>query len=192
MSFMDQVMQALGKAVNVVMYAAGTITGIALAGAVEFTQVACEKFMEYRAKNRSTNLALANKPVHLLTRNINDEIAELERKKGRDSSFNNYDNQKLTSLYQQRDKLKDDVRNNNELRMVEKLQNGQGIFDNVHITNVNTHVLQFHVGQTVFDQFFFGCPRWDHSTGGCKQIVKLKSPAQLASALEAFYGRGIM
>lgn len=308
MGFLEQVLQALGKVVNVVMYAAGTITGIAVAGAVEFTQVACEKFMEYRAKNRNTNLAIANKPVHLLTRNINDEIAELERKKAHDRSLNQHDNQKLIGLYQQRDKLKDDVRNNNELRMVEKMQNGQGIFNNVHITDVNTHILQFHVGQTVFgkrcrqcgrpmvlqwkqgmrtvamsdffwgcigfyegvrhnepflqsdmdlftridrpefevssqelgriielpgpkqnvtsrmrdirqeetdvylcpihnepmvlrekkdaqgllDQFFFGCTRWSQTSGGCTQIVKLKSPAQLASVLEAFYGRGIM
>ena len=77
MGFLEQVLQALGKAVNVVIYAAGTITGIAVAGAVEFTQVACEKFMEYRARNRSTNLALANKPVHQLTKSINDEIADL-------------------------------------------------------------------------------------------------------------------
>ena len=44
----------------------------------------------------------------------------------------------------------------------------------------------------LLDQFCFGCPRWSASSGTCSQIVKLKSPAQLASALEAFYGRGIM
>jgi len=45
----------------------------------------------------------------------------------------------------------------------------------------------------LLDQYFFGCPRWSPKHGqGCSQIVKLKSPAQLASALEAFYGRGII
>lgn len=44
----------------------------------------------------------------------------------------------------------------------------------------------------LLDQFFFGCPRWSPKEGGCSQIVKLKSPGQLASALEAYYGRGIM
>jgi len=44
----------------------------------------------------------------------------------------------------------------------------------------------------LLDQFFFGCPRWSPKDGGCSQIVKLKSPGQLASALEAYYGRGIM
>ena len=308
MGFLDQVLNALGKVVNVVMYAAGTITGIAVAGVVEFTQVAFEKFGEYRAKNRNTNLSQANQPVLLLTKDLNNEIMELELKKNRDRSLNQYENQKLIGLYEQRHQLKDQVRNNNELLMVERMQNGQGIYDSVHITDSNTHVLQFHVGQTVFgkrcsrcgrpmtlqwkqgmqtvsmsdffwgcigfyegvrhherftqadmdlftrvdrpefelssqelsmvlampgpkqsvikrmsdvkrqetdvylcpahnepmvlrekkdaqgllDQFFFGCPRWSASNGTCRQIVKLKSPAQLASALEAFYGRGIM
>ena len=44
----------------------------------------------------------------------------------------------------------------------------------------------------LLDQYFFGCPRWRPQNKGCGQLVKLKSPAQLASALEAFYGRGIL
>jgi hypothetical protein len=39
----------------------------------------------------------------------------------------------------------------------------------------------------LLDQYFFCCPRIE-----CQQLVKIKSPAQLASALEAFYGRGIL
>lgn len=308
MGFFDEVLNLIGKAVNVVMYAAGTVVGITLAGTVEFCQVAYEKYGEFRAKNRSVNLAIANKPVHLLTSNINDEISELERKKNRDRSLNQGDSQRLHSLYAQRDNLKDEVRKNSELFLVEKMQAGNGVYDSVHINNVNTHILQFHVGQTVFgkrcrqcgrpmilqwkqgmqtvamseffwgcigfyegvrhneafmqsdmdlftrvdrpefeisskelssvivmpgpkanitkrmndikqeqtdvylcpvhnepmvlrekkdaqgllDQYFFGCPRWLPAQGGCGQIVKLKSPAQLASALEAFYGRGIL
>jgi hypothetical protein len=46
--------------------------------------------------------------------------------------------------------------------------------------------------QGLLDQFFFGCPRWLPNGKGCSQIVKLKSPGQLASALESFYGRGIL
>lgn len=308
MGFFDDVLNIIGKVVNVVMYAAGTVVGITLAGAVEFCQVAYEKYGEYRAKNRSVNLAIANKPVHQLTSNINDEITELERKKNRDRTLNQNDTQRLNSLYAQRDKLKDEVRKNSELFLIEKMQAGNGVYDSIHINNVNTHILQFHVGQTVFgkrcrqcgrpmilqwkqgmqtvamseffwgcigfyegvrhnepfmqsdmdlftridrpefevssrelgniiqmpgpkanitkrmsgikqevtdvylcpvhnepmvlrekkdahgllDQYFFGCPRWLQAKGGCTQIVKLKSPAQLASALEAFYGRGIL
>lgn len=308
MPFFDDVLNVIGKVVNVVMYAAGTIVGIAAAGVIEFAQVAYEKYGEYRTKNRSVNLALANKPIHLLTRGLNDEIMDLERKKIRDRTLNSNDNQRLVDLCGQRDKLKDEVRNNSEMLMTEKMQNGQGVYDSVHINDNNTHILQFHVGQTVFgkrcskcgrpmalqwkqgmltvamsdffwgcigfyegvkhlerftqadmdlftrvdrqefefsskdlskiltmngpklsvirrmsdikhqeteiylcpvhnepmilrekkdanglmDQFFFGCPRWSSVTGGCSQIVKLKSPAQLSSALEAYYGRGIL
>jgi len=42
------------------------------------------------------------------------------------------------------------------------------------------------IPEGLLDQYFFSCPRYE-----CQQLVKIKSPAQLASALEAFYGRGI-
>jgi len=308
MGFLENVLNLTGKALNLVMYAAGTITGIAAAGVVEFAQVAYEKYGEFRAKNRAVNLSSANRPIHKKTKVLNDEIIDLESKKFRDRSLDQYDDQKLRDLYSQRDKLKDEARNNNELLMVEKMQSGEGVYDSLHINNNNTHILQFHVGQTVFgkrcrqcgrpmalqwkqgmqsvnmsdffwgcigfyegvkhnepfthsdmdlftridrpefevssqtlgniihlpgpksnitkrmsdikqeqtdvylcpvhnepmvlrekkdahgllDQYFFGCSRWLPAKGGCKQIVKLKSPAQLASALEAFYGRGLL
>lgn len=308
MGLFDDVLNVIGKAVNVVMYAAGTIVGIALAGTAEFLQVTCEKYGEYRAKNRATNLQLANRPVHSQTRLLNDEIGELEQKKRRDRGLNRADHQRLIGLYEQRDGLKSEIRQNNELILAERMVEGKGVYDNLRITDINTHVLQFHVGQTVFgkrcrqcgkpmvlqwkqgmatvtmsdffwgcigfyegerhmepfrqadmqlftrvdrpefevstqqlntilqlpapkqhvikrlsgakqqetevylcpihnepmvlrekkdahgllDQFFFGCPRWSPKEGGCSQIVKLKSPGQLASALEAYYGRGIM
>lgn len=46
--------------------------------------------------------------------------------------------------------------------------------------------------QGLLDQYFLGCPRWKAGNNGCTQVVKIKSPAQLASILEAFYGRGIL
>lgn len=308
MGFFDDVLNGMGKVLNVVMYAAGTITGIAAAGAVEFVQVAYEKYGEFRARNRSVNLTVANKTIHQNTRELNDQIIELELKRRRDRGLNEYDKQQLSNLYSKRDGLKNEIRSNNELLMTEKMQKGQGTYESIHISNANSHILQFHVGQTVFgkrcsqcgrpmvlqwrqgmqtvsmseffwgcigfyegvrhteafiqsdmdlftkvdrpefeissqqlsniallpgpksniakrmndikreqtdvylcpihnepmvlreknnaqgllDQFFFGCPRWLPNGQGCSQIVKLKSPAQLASALEAFYGRGIL
>lgn len=308
MGFLEDVFNIIGKVTSVVMYAAGTIVGIAAAGVVQFAEVAFEKYDEFREKNRSVNLALANKPIHNTTKDLNDEILEIEQKKYRDRTLNHYDNQRLNSLYSQRDNLKGEVRKNNELLMIEKMKNGQGVYDNIHINNVNTHILQFHVGQTVFgkrcpqcekpmvlqwkqgmqtvsmsdffwgcigfydgtrhnepfrqsdmdlftrvdrpefeissqalsnmillpgpksnitkrmsdikqektdvylcpvhnepmilrekknaqgllDQYFFGCPRWLPNGKGCGQLVKLKSAGQLASALEAFYSRGIL
>lgn len=46
--------------------------------------------------------------------------------------------------------------------------------------------------QGLLDQYFLGCPRWKPGNAGCNYLVKLKSVAQLASVLEAFYGRGIL
>ena len=308
MGLFDDVLNFIGKAVNVVMYAAGTVVGIAAAGVIEFSQVAYEKYGEFRAKNRTVNLTLSNKSIHIATKEINDQIQEIELKKRRDNKLTYNDSQLLNSLYQRRDSLKDEIRGNNELLIVEKMQNQEGVYNSIHVHNVNSHILQFHVGQTVFgkrcrqcqrpmtlqwkigmhtllmtdffwgcigfyegikhfepfvqsdmdlftrvdrpefemssqtlsniimmpgpqtsitkrmndikkeqtdvylcpihnepmvvrekkdaqgllDQYFFGCSRWLPNGQGCGQIVKLKSPAQLSSALEAFYGRGIL
>lgn len=180
MGLFDEVLNLIGKAVNVVMYAAGTVVGITLAGTVEFCQVAYEKYGEFRAKNRSVNLAIANKPVHLLTSNINDEITELERKKNRDRSLNQGDSQRLNSLYAQRDNLKDEVRKNSELFLIEKMQAGKGVYDSVHINNINTHILQFHVGQTVFGKRCRQCGR--------PMILQWKQGMQTVAMSEFFWG----
>ena len=309
MGFLDAVLGVIGKVTSIVMYAAGTLTGIAAAGVVQFAEVAIDKYSEFREKNKTVDLETVNKPIHILTRNLNDEILELEQKNSRDRRLSVSDTDKLHSLYLKRNGLKEDVRYNNELLMVEKMKNNQGKYNSIHINDLNTHILQFHVGQTVFgkkcrqcgmpmvlqwkqglsivsmsdffwgcisfygaglrhnepfmqsdmdlftrvdrpefsmksqdlakiislpgpqsnivkrmteikqekaerylcpvhnepmvvrekrnaqgllDQYFFGCPRWLPDGKGCSQIVKLKSPGQLASALEAFYGRGIL
>ena len=308
MGFFDNVLNAVGKAVNVVMYGAGTLVGITAAGAVEFSQVAIEKYKEFRAKNRSVNLTLENKKIHHLNKEINDEIYEYELKRRRDGRLNENDKILIDELYTRRESLKSKYRKNKELLLTEDIQEEEGSYGSINIQNSNTHILQFHVGQTVFgkkcrqcgrpmvlqwkqgmktvsmndffwgcigfyeglrhnepfrtadmdlftkitrpefeltagelggiihmpgpknniisrlskakaeqsethlcpihnepmvlrekkeaqgllDQYFFGCVRWKPNREGCSQIVKLKSPGQLASALESYYGRGIL
>ena len=46
--------------------------------------------------------------------------------------------------------------------------------------------------ETLRDMFFYGCPRWRPSGLSCRQVVKLKSAAQLSAALETTTGRGIL
>lgn len=53
----------------------------------------------------------------------------------------------------------------------------------------------YHSGIT--DQFFLSCPRWKHPDDanyavGCHYVLKLKSPAQLASYLRKAEGKGIL
>jgi hypothetical protein len=308
MAFFDDVLRFIGNVVDTVVYAAGTIVGIAAVKVVEFTEIARDKYHEYRARNKNVDLEKANTPFYQETHNLNDEIIELEAKQRRDRSLNQYDQQRLTSLYQKRELLKEHVRTNKELLIAERMDRGDGTYDSVLVQSFNSHIIQFHVGQTVFgkrcrqcgrpmtlqwkqgmqtvsmsdffwgcigfyeglkhnepfvqadmnlftrvdrpefevssqqlgsmlllpgpkenvnkrmkeikqqqtdvylcpvhneqmivrekkdaegllDQYFFGCPRWKPDGNGCTQLVKLKSPAQLASALEAFYGRGVL
>jgi hypothetical protein len=44
----------------------------------------------------------------------------------------------------------------------------------------------------LLDQFYLRCPRWLPNNIGCGFIVKLKSPAQISSVLDASTGSGIM
>ncbi len=44
----------------------------------------------------------------------------------------------------------------------------------------------------LLDMYFYSCPRWEPLDRGCNQIVKLKSAAQLSSALESFYQKGLL
>jgi hypothetical protein len=48
------------------------------------------------------------------------------------------------------------------------------------------------VSTGLLDNYFLSCPRWLPKSLGCNYIVKLKSPAQLASVLEKQTGREIL
>jgi hypothetical protein len=177
---MDDVFNIIGKATNVILYAAGTLTGIAAAGVVHFAEVAIEKYGEYRDKNRAVNLEIANKPIHSLTKSLNDEILELENKKIRDRRLSNADSEKLSALYSKRSELKDEVRYNSEMLMVEKMKTNQGKYDSIHIDNLNTHILQFHVGQTVFGKNCKQC--------GMPMVLQWRQGMQTVSMSDFFWG----
>jgi len=238
---------------------------------------------------------------------VNSLIVELEQKRRRDNRLNDNDEVELRLLKGQRDRLRGQIQDASEKIIIEDIAEQSENYKNVVISDQNTHILQFHVGQTVYgktcarcskpmilqwklgiysvtmkdffwgctgfydetchrteafkeqdlslftntkrdefnctsedlnslivipasaksiekrmdevkneasdvylcpvhhepmilrekkeahgllDQYFFGCPRW--SEKACNQIVKLKSAAQLASALEAYTGRGIL
>ncbi|TKB07460.1 hypothetical protein [Desulforhopalus sp. IMCC35007] len=75
MGFMDDIFGIIGKAVNVVMYAAGTITGIAAAGVVHFAEVAIEKYEEYREKNSSLKLEVATLDLNGVRSNVENTLS---------------------------------------------------------------------------------------------------------------------
>lgn len=44
----------------------------------------------------------------------------------------------------------------------------------------------------LLDLYFLGCPHWTPGGEGCSYVMKLKSPAQLASVLETTTGKGLL
>jgi len=54
-------------------------------------------------------------------------------------------------------------------------------------------VLKTKNGATdLLDLYFLGCPHWTPGGEGCSYVMKLKSPAQLASVLETTTGKGLL
>lgn len=238
---------------------------------------------------------------------LNTEIESFEDKRHRDGRLDEYDSHTLTDLYRDREEKVSLLLDANGLVMADRMTSGVETYETLHVTDENTHILQFHVGQSVFgkvcgrcgmpmvlqwqqqletvrmrdffwgcagfyadtcrnverfrrsdmdlftrtdreefaigtsqfssiarrpeavrvvsrrmneivnvanstyycpvhhepmvlrrkrdaerlrDMYFYGCPRW--RSAGCRQIVKLKSAAQLSAALETATGQGIL
>lgn len=303
--FSSVLTKILTKTAEAVFLTAGTVIGITAATAVRAVELMADEYRKYRGSTQPIDSKERNNRLTSEIRNINESISDLERKQQRDGFLKENDRHALYDLYEGRKKIRDLILQNRELVVAENIYSGKGSYGSINITSDNSHILQFHVGQTVFgktcrqcskpmilqfrrgqysismndffwscigwyenhshnvtepfrvtdmdlftridrpefeitapvlgsiiqlpgpsnnvskrlgeakntatdvyfcpthqegmilrekknaegllDQYFFSCPRRE-----CSQIVKIKSPAQLASALEAFYGRGIL
>jgi hypothetical protein len=312
MGFFDGLVNWASNVVRNVVYGIGTIVGATAALAVDLIEVARDTYREYRKRHGAKAEQLAQQEALREIHNINNEIIDLERKRERDGRLGEYDQHRLTDLYQKRSESRDRVHKATEMELARNIEEGNGQYGNLLVTDKNLHVLQYHQGQTVFgkhcrrcgrpmilnwrlqqtvssmtgyggffwsctgyyesqcknteqflqtdmslftridrpefdvsnqeltriallpgsqrlitrrmgemkheandvylcpvhqepmvlqeknnaegilDMYFLGCPRWKPGGQGCSQVVKLKSPAQLASYLESSSGRGLM
>ena len=90
-------------------------------------------------------------------RDINSEIGDYENKRFKDGLLNEYDAHRLDELYGRRDERALQLAETNGIILANQMSAGVGIYDNVRVSDVNTHILQFHVGQTVFGKTCYRC-----------------------------------
>jgi hypothetical protein len=287
--------------------AIGTLITTGVRVAAQIVEAVKKEYEEVRKANSKLALEDRKKRAFGDINEVNSLILELEQKRRRDTRLSASDEADLSRLKQRRETLRGQVQEASEKIIIEDIAEKSGDYKSVVISDENTHILQFHVGQAVYgktcsrcskpmtlqwrlgiysvsmndffwgctgffdntcritekfkeqdlslftntkrdefncstqelnsiilipnaaksvekrmdevrnvatdvylcpvhhepmilrekkdakgllDQYFFSCPRWQAQA--CSQLVKLKSAAQLASALEAFTGRGIL
>ena len=308
-SLAEASMMAAGTMVAFAAVAVGTVvisTGFAAYAAATVIRSVLD---EHRSARPETDAVNERRRRERDVQIVNAQIAEYESKSQRDGHLNEYDWHTLRDFYDEREEKRSLLVAANGLVIADQMNSGTGTYDIVRVTDDKTHILQFHVGQTVFgkvcgscgrpmvlqwqqhletvrmrdffwgctgfysrtcrnverfeqsdmelftktdreeftiptaqlssiarspqavkmvrrrmdeivnvgnstyycpihhepmvlrqkkgaetlrDLFFYGCPRWRPSGPSCKQIVKLKSAAQLSAALETATGRGML
>jgi hypothetical protein len=138
------------KTAEVVFLSAGTIIGITAAVAVRACEVMVDEYSKYRVSKSPIDTEKRGKFLSSEVKSLNDKITDIEKKQKRDGYLKDYERIELNDLYQNRNNIRDQILNNKELIVAGQIYDGVGVFDSININSNNSHVLQFHVGQTVF------------------------------------------
>lgn len=172
-------LQGAGRAMKAVaLLAAGTIVLAASAG------VKAVRALTNRAKELARSSV--QRPIARLTvlframQETNDGIDELEAKKKRDGHLGEYDRVELQTLYGKRTEITVDLSDAREMQLAEHVANEQHEFGNLHVTDRNLQVLQFHAGQTVYGKTCFGCGR--------PMVLQWQQRASVRSMSDFFWG----
>lgn len=113
---------------------------------------------------------------------VNAEIESYEDKRRRDGRLNEYDAHALTHLYRDREERVSLLSDANGLVMVERMTSGAETYETVHVTDDNTHVLQFHVGQSVLGKFCGRC--------GMPMVLQWQQRLETVQMRDFFWGCG--
>lgn len=137
---------------------AAIAVGTVVVGAMVAAHLIRTGMNEYRKSRAGVDVRGERQRREWEIRDVNDEIDEYEDKRFRDGRLNEYDQHQLNRLHCRREDKAELLAQTNEIVIANQVAEGVGTYDNVNVTDVNTHILQFHVGQTVFGKT---CPRCD-------------------------------
>ena len=145
--FIEALTDAAGLAI-------GAMAAIAVGTVVVGTAVAAHLIRagiaEYQRAHGSVDAKRERERREREVRDINSEIMEYESKRFRDGRLNENEGRDLKELYRCRHDRTLLLAEANGIVIADDVAKGVGAYDNVHVSDVNTHILQFHVGQTVF------------------------------------------
>jgi len=157
----------IGTAVD---FVATEVVPVAQDVAKTVTTMIKAEYKKIRAKYESIDFELRKNERFNDIGKINNDIAEYERKRRKDGKLNVYDSADLDALKKRRDELSERVGAIQEVLAAKEMSEDSDSFENIIISNGNTHILQFHVGQTVFGKSCRTCQRpmilqWDRKKG---------------------------
>ncbi|MBP6739730.1 MAG: hypothetical protein KA146_07050 [Leptospiraceae bacterium] len=87
---------------------------------------------------------------------INQEITELKKKKVKDGFLSEYELDNISKLKNQLDENFQTLQKSKENESLNNFANSPNNFDSYEITNQTVHILQYHLGQTIFGK---KCPK---------------------------------
>ena len=92
-------------------------------------------------------------------REANDEMDDLQAKRQRDRRLNEYDQMAFDAARERRMKAFIDLSEARTAQFVDRVAEDDSGFDNLHVTESNLQVVQFHAGQTVSGKACVVCGR---------------------------------
>ena len=151
-------MQALSEAAGL---AAGTMAAVAVGTVVVGAMVAAglirSGLEHYQRAHAGTDAKRERERREREIRDVNSEICEYENKQHRDGRLSEYESLELAELHRRQDKKALLLTEANGLVIADQVTEGSGGYDNMQVSDVNAHILQFHVGQTVFGKVCGRC-----------------------------------
>ena len=157
----DQVFGFIETLATAAGLAAGTMAAVAVGTVVlgAFVAAHCIRagFEEFNREFSNTDAARFRESRENEIREINSEIVGLESKLWMDGRLSDYDRHALDNLYRRRKSQFSLLENANGLVMANEVSRKTGEFDNMHVSDINAHVLQYHAGQSVFGKTCRNC-----------------------------------
>ena len=152
MGFLEQIRLGLGTPADATLYAGGTVGGIPAEVSPGFLRTVTRLRDGFPAGDVS-----AAGELYRQTRELNDEIIELELRRIRDRTPGPDGSRQLRELYGQRELLKRRLQESAELELIGSWRQSPGSSDLLQVIDSTAHLLQFHVGRTVFGRSCGSC-----------------------------------
>lgn len=152
MGIFSEIFNAVASGIKTVVHVAADVTST-------FANVVTTKYREIKRKYASYNISELKKTRFDELVNINDEIIEFERKLKIDGQLNSSENNRLSSLLERRNILRNKIEAAKEVEAAEEISDGKGEFQTLdENTNSPNHLIKLG-GQVMLNKLCPACQR---------------------------------
>lgn len=139
--------------------AIGTLITTGVRVAAQVVDAVKREYEEVRKANSKLALEDRKKRAFGDINDVNSLILEIEQKRRRDTRLSENDEAELSRLKQQRERLRGQVQEASEKIIIKDIAEKSENYKSVVISDENTHILQFHVGQAVYGKTCSRCKK---------------------------------